>query len=384
MPVTMVSRHRQSSLESDPPVRFYKFVALSFLIITLVLLGVIVFMSSKRAEITITAKPTPVDVTTDVDIGSVAGGDDVDGVVTTTLVTLTKTFQVTGNHEEPALATGVVTLHNNTGAAQGLVATTRVLSDAGVLFHIKNAVNIPANGQITAEVYADKPGKDSEIGPTHFTIPGLNEPKQKVIYATSVAAMSGGVKTVGSLGSDDFESAKRSFSDALQKQGEDALSTRFAGKKAVFALEDLVVSSTAAVGASVGSFDLRGSGTVVGILYDSAEMTNLAKSLLAKRAIDDSESIETGEKDPTVTLAAYHKEKQSATVHVFYDGVATLNPQSKQIDRSVFFGKSKDEVRRYLLTLDHVSSVDVQFHPAWMQSVPHITDHVQVIVKETE
>lgn len=380
----MVSRHRQTSLQNDPPVRFYKFVALSFLIITLVLLGVIVFMSSKRAEITITAKPTPVDVTTDVDIGSIAGGDDVDGIVTSTVVSLTKTFQVTGNHEEPALATGVVTLHNDTSAPQALVATTRVLSEAGALFHLKNAVNVPANGQITAEVYADKPGKDGNIAPTRFTIPGLNEPKQKVIYATSETAMSGGVRTVGSLGSDDFESAKRVFADALQKQGEESLANRFPGKKAVFAVENLGVSSTAGVGASVGSFDLRGSGTIIGIFYDNTEMTNLAKSLLAKRAIDDSESIETGTKDPTVTLGAYHKESQSATVHVFYDGVATLNPQSKQIDRSIFFGKSKDEVRRYLLTLDHVHSVDVQFHPAWMQSVPHITDHVQVIVKETE
>lgn len=380
----MVSRHRQTSLQNEQPVRFYKFVALSFLVITLVLLGVIVFMSSKRAEITIVAKPTPVDVNTDIDIGVVANGDDVDGVVTSTLVTLTKTFQVTGNREEPAPATGTVTLRNDTSAPQGLVATTRVLSEAGVLFHLKDAVNVPANGKVVAEVYADKPGKEGNIGPTRFTIPGLNEPKQKVIYATSEAAMTGGIKTVGSLGSDDLESAKRVFAEAIQKQGQDVLALRFPDKKAVFALSSSDVTSTAAVGATVGGFDLKGTATVVGIFYDNLSITNLAKSLLAKRAIDDSEIIETGTKDPTVTLGEYHKDTNSATVHLFYDGVATLNPQSKQIDRTVFFGKSKDEVRRYLLTLDHVHSVDVQFHPAWMQSVPHITDHVQVIVKETE
>ena len=378
----MVSRHRQTSLQNEQPVRFYKFVALSFLIITLVLLGVIVFMSAKRAVITIVAKPTPVDVNTDIDIGSVTGGDDVDGVVTSTVVTLTKTFQVTGNHEEPAPATGTVTLHNDTSASQALVATTRVLSDAGVLFHLKDAVTVPANGKVVAEVYADKPGKDGNIAPTHFTIPGLNEAKQKVIYATSEANMTGGVRTVGSLGSEDLESAKRAFADALQKQGQDVLSGKFPDKRAVFALASSDATSTAAVGATVGSFDLKGTATVVGIFYDNNSMTNLAKSLLSKRAIDDSEIIETGTKDPTVTLGEYHKDTQSATVHLFYDGVATLNPQSKQIERTVFFGKSKDEVRRYLLTLDHVHSVDVQFHPAWMQTVPHITDHVQVVIRE--
>ncbi len=380
----MVSRHRQTSLSSEQPVKFYKLVALSFLVITLVLLGVIIFMSSKRAEIVIVAKPTPVDVNTDIDIGSVAAGDDVEGVVTSTVVSMTKTFQVTGNREEPAVATGVVTIQNDSAAPQGLVATTRVLSEGGILFHLKNAVTVPANGKITAEVYADKPGKEGNIGPAKFTIPGLNEAKQKVVYASSQAPMTGGMKVVGSLGTDDFESAKRSFADALQKQGQELLASRFPDKNAVFTVESYDVTSTAVVGATVSSFDLQGSGTVVAIFYDKTEMTNLAKSLLAKRAIDNSEIIETGEKEPTVTLSEYNKEKKTATVHLFYDGVATLNPQSKQIDRSMFFGKNKDEVRRYLLTLDHVHSVDVQFHPAWMQSVPHISDHVQVIVKEVE
>ncbi len=380
----MVSRHHQTSLSSQQPVRFYKIIAISFLVITLILLGIIVFMSSKRAEIVIVAKPTPVDVSTDVKIGSVSGGSDIEGVVTSTVVSVTKSFQVTGNREEPALAGGNVTLQNDSPSAQGLVATTRLLSDGGVLFRLKNAVTVPANGKIVAEVYADKPGKEGNIGPAKFTIPGLNEARQKQVYAMSEAPMSGGMKTVGSLGSDDFESAKRSFADALQKQGESVLGARLGDKKAVFTLESYDVTSTAQVGATVSSFDLIGSGTVVGIFYDNTEMTTLAKSLLAKRAIDNSEIIETNEKDPTVTFAEYNKEKMVATVHLFYDGVATLNPQSKQIDRTMFFGKNKDEVRRYLLTLDHVHSVDVQFHPAWMQSVPHITDHVQVTVKEVE
>lgn len=380
----MVSRHRQTSLSSEQPVRFYKLIAVSFLVITLVLLGVIVFMSSKRAEIVIVAKPTPVDVNTDINIGSIAGGDDVEGVVTSTVVTLSKTFQVTGNREEPAIATGVVTLQNNSALPQGLVATTRLLSESGVLFRLKGAVNVPANGKVSAEVYADKPGKDGNLAPTKFTIPGLNEARQKEVYAVSETAMTGGMKTVGSLGADDFESAKRSFADALQKQGQEALVNRFSEKGAVFALEGYDVTSTAVVGATVSNFDLRGSGTVVAIFYDKTEMTNLAKTLLSKRAIDNSESIKTGEKEPTVTISEYNKEKRNATVHLFYDGVATINPQSKQIDRSMFFGKNKDEVRRYLLTLDHVHSVDVIFHPAWMRTVPHISDHVQVTVKEVE
>lgn len=380
----MVSRHRQTSLPTEQPVRFYKFVALSFLIITIILLGVIVFMSSKRAEIIITTKPTPVDVTADITVGAIKNGDDLEGIVTTTALSFEKVFQVTGNREEPGISGGNVVLHNDSSAAQALVATTRVLSEGGVLFHLKDRANVPANGSVVAAVYADQSGKGGDIGPSRFTIPGLNEAKQKVVYATSDAAMTGGVKTVGSLGAEDFDSAKRAFSDAFQKEAERILSVQFPDKKAVFTVENVKVTSTAEVGANVGSFTLKGTGNAVGVFYELDSMKNLAKSLLSKRAIDDSESIETGEKDPTVTLVEYHKDTKNATVHVFYDGVATLNPQSKQIERSIFFGKSKDEVRRYLLSLDHVHAVDVVFHPAWMQSVPHIYDHVQVIVKQVE
>jgi hypothetical protein len=380
----MVSRHRQTSLSPEPPVRFYKFVALSFLLITIILLGVIVFMSSKRAEIIITTKPTPVDVTTDVTIGTILGGDDIDGVVTSTLINFEKTFDVTGTHEEPAIAIGKVTLHNDAPGAQALVATTRLLSPEGILFRLKNAVTVPGNGTVIADVYADKVGIEGNILPTRFTIPGLNEAKQKIVYATSEAAMTGGVKTVGSLGAEDLESAKRAFGDALQKTGQETLAAAYPDKKGIFLVESSNTTSTAAAGAMVSNFVMKGSGVVVGIFYDPASMTGLAKNMLAKRAINESESIQTGDKEPIVTLAEYHKESHTATVHLFYDGVATLNPQSKQIERSMFFGKSKDEVRRYLLSLDHVHTVDVVFHPAWMQSVPHINDHVQVIVKEVE
>jgi len=50
----------------------------------------------------------------------------------------------------------------------------------------------------------------------------------------------------------------------------------------------------------------------------------------------------------------------------------------------MFFGKSKDEVRRYLLKLDHVRSVDIKFKPAWIRTVPHVGEHIEIIVKEVQ
>ena len=50
----MTPRRKETNFAPNQPVRFYKFIALTFLIITVVLFCVIIFMSSKEATITVT------------------------------------------------------------------------------------------------------------------------------------------------------------------------------------------------------------------------------------------------------------------------------------------------------------------------------------------
>ena len=80
----------------------------------------------------------------------------------------------------------------------------------------------------------------------------------------------------------------------------------------------------------------------------------------------------------------YDLEAGKATLKVFYDGLASLHPESADIDKSVFFGKTRDEIRRYVLSLDHVQGVEVDFTPVWMMRVPYTPDHIQVVVKQVE
>ena len=101
-------------------------------------------------------------------------------------------------------------------------------------------------------------------------------------------------------------------------------------------------------------------------------------------AVDDVEIVEPSKNPPTVVVEEFDLEKGTATIQVFHSGVTMLNPESKQLDKAMFFGKSKDEVRRYLLKLDHVRSIDIKFSPGWMRAVPYVADHVDVIIKEVQ
>lgn len=378
----MVSRRKQTSLPEEQPVRFYKIIALTFLFLTVVLFGAVIFMSSKRAVITIETKASPDNINNDIVVGEKVDNPQIVAMVTTTVVNAVEIFSPTGSKEEPGISTGVVTLHNETASAQPLVATTRLLSPDGVLFRLKKGTNVPANGTVVAEVYADKPGEESDIGPTQFTIPGLPADKQKVVYAKSESPMTGGLKKTGILSQVDLDDAEKRLSSTFDAKIKSDLQTLYGDKQTTYLVSPMEKKSNAKVGDVVTEVTLEAKAKVSVVIYDKTDMKNWVEKTTQTRAVGDTQIFRSSNEEPQVSLKDYNDEKNQATLHVFSAGLATINPASKELEKSLFFGKTKDEVKRYVTSLEHVTAVDVNFRPFWMQTVPHIHDHVQIIVKE--
>jgi len=380
----MSSRRNSTMTPSQQPVRFYKIVALTFLFITILLSGVVMFMSSKRASIVIETKSATIDITDSVLVGDTDSFGSIKGVVETVEVELEQSFTPTESEKQISVATGFVTLYNNSGSAQPLIATTRLLTADGVLFRLKDKVVAPANGTVEAEVYADVEGESGNIGPSEFTIPGLNEAKQKEIYATSVKKMEGGIRNVGILGKSDMKKAQEAVLLVLEQEGTKQLQAKNSSLRGVFKLIDSEVNSNAEVGDEVSEFILTGKAKVLGVFYKAEDLQSLAEKSLARKAIDDAETVQLSNEEITVMVEDYNLTKGTATLQLFYSGISKLNPESKQLEKGMFFGKSKDEVRRYLLKLDHVRSVDIKLTPAWIRTVPHVGEHIEIIVKEVQ
>lgn len=380
----MVTRQKQTT-QADQQVRIYKFIALAFLAITLLLFGVIVFMSSKRSEIVIITKPKAVSITTTL---AVNGKDNVPNSITGNVVTMSvdgsRNYSPTGYKEEPSIATGVVILHNETSVDQPLVATTRVLSDSGVLFRLKDRILVPAFGTVEASVYADEKGASSNIEPSRFTIPGLNQAKQKVIYAVSESAMTGGIKKIGTVSQEDIDKATKFILADLEEDARLKLNKSSGGNVGVFDVTSSSISIKTSVGEEVSEFTVLGSATVVGIFFSQEDVARFASSALMSHAIDDAEYIEPSDVPPIVTLVEYDISSGIAILDVTYSGRATINPESKQLSKMMFFGKTKDEVRRYLLSLDHIYGVDVTLRPVWTKTIPHVAEHIDIVVKQVE
>jgi hypothetical protein len=90
-------------------------------------------------------------------------------------------------------ASGKITITNRQTTAQALIKNTRFQSASGLVFRIRDSVSIPAGASITATVYADEAGDKYNIGPTTFTVPGLQGSKSYTqVTAKSDAPMTGG------------------------------------------------------------------------------------------------------------------------------------------------------------------------------------------------
>lgn len=365
------------------PVRFYKIVALTFLFLTILLLGLITFVSSKRAEITITTRSDTVDAAFSFDVGREVENMPVKATVTSTVVTVSKTFSPKGERQIVSKAGGLVTIYNVSNIQQPLVATTRLLTADGTLFRLKNSTVVPAQGQVEVEVYADKEGDIGDIRTEEFTIPGLNLSRQKEVYAKSDKSLSGGVKTVGVITSSDIQKGTEEVLQELKQAGVDEFQARYDGKKVVSTIAQYAIEPDKKIGVETDSFALVGRATVVAVIFDDKEMNEYANDLLNKQIVDNSEILESTADAPGVTIENFDLEKGTAVVKVLQNGVVNIDPNSKELQKIMFFGKSEDELRRYLLSLNHIQIVEVKFKPFWNSTVPHVADHVKVMVKQT-
>ena len=82
-------------------------------------------------------------------------------------------------------AQGIVRIVSTYGADQTLIRTTRLRTSDGKLYRLAETVTVPANGEISVSVYADKTGAVYAIGPSTFIVPGLPSALQSLITGVS-------------------------------------------------------------------------------------------------------------------------------------------------------------------------------------------------------
>lgn len=218
--------------------------------------------------------------------------DVLGGVPLAVEITTSETFkrEVTPSEGKSA---GHVTIINNTGKPQTLVARTRLTSPDGILFRLDDRVQVGAASRLTVSVTADAPGAQGDVAPGHFLIPGLALALQSQIYAESQEAMHGGLIYIGGPYTAEEATAaeaklKADASEELFKQAVTNVGSDLAVLKDLFTVTAAEPSETPKVGAPVGDYSMTVHMKAKAIAISVKEAGLILRKALAARAADPS------------------------------------------------------------------------------------------------
>jgi len=372
--------------EFNPTPRFYRTIALSFLSIAVILVGGVFIFTLGKAEINLSLKPKTVNIDTLLAVSEKAGDSDgLNGLVVELPLTETKEFAVEGSGEgTPAQAVGKVTIYNNTGRNQTLVAPTRLLSADNILFRMKKTLVILAEGKAISDVYADKPGAEGNIGPSKFTIPGLSQELQKSIYAESAESMLGGIKYVKILAEEDIKKAQDILVADLLKVGEtkikETLGSSSTFYNSIFSTDITTVKSEPKVGESVDRFKLFVLIKVTGVFYNSADLDKKIADEL-RSSLSENEVVLGAPAEPMIVLNKIDSAAKTAEIRVTQTVSAQVSYLEDVINKNQILGRRKSEVESYLKTLPWIDNVEIKTSPSWISKLPNDLNKIKIKVQ---
>ena len=367
---------------ATPSTRLYRRIAGIFLLLTAMMLSVVLYLATVRADIRIETLEGVVETEFFVSVlEQPQANTDVPGEIVSETLERSKVFEVDGEGEEiPSKAHGLVTLHNEGNADQPLVATTRLLTEDGALFRMVEAATVPANGTVQVEARAHEAGKQGEIGPSRFTIPGLNPTKQKVIYATSDQAMIGGTErraVVTEVMLEDAHTALlKDVETELDAKWREGLSPALDG---VMILQETLEKRTdTEPGTEAGTFAVTTIVKNTGVYFDRARLQRIAEAKLQEHVPEGQVLREAHLAEMVVTIDTANVEGGTARLHVSVDGTAVLKATSDVLDRENLMGLSAGDAEMLLENQPTIQNATIDLSPFWVRRIPRLRDHIFV------
>ncbi|MBU1992078.1 hypothetical protein KKG51_00035 [Patescibacteria group bacterium] len=326
----------------------------------------------------------------------------------------TLTHFSTGKNFQGQNASGKITIYNKSNHDWALITETRFQTPDGLVFRIKNPVNVRGGSSLEADVVADSvdaygqiTGDRGNIGPTTFILPALRESSQKLIYAESKAPMNGGVTSYLTIVTeDDVEAATNRLSEELKKAAEEALETEVLGKnkmlqgetsfnllKGSLALhigEPKITVPDGVVGLQIDQFDITGSISASGIYYNRDEMMEILKAELMLKKSPEKKIVKINEDSLTYRIFDINEDSEKVKITATIKGleVYEISPDKENGARLIkkikdhILGKDIAEAERYIQNLPEINKVQIKSWPAWALTIPSVPDNIKIEVAE--
>lgn len=306
-----------------------------------------------------------------------------------------KEFLTTQERDVREKAKGIITIYNQySSAPQTLVASTRFVSEKEEkVFRTTKTVVVPGakveEGQIIpstidVEIEAAEPGKEYNIAPSSFTIPGFKgTAKYTGFYGKSQEAMAGGlIGKVKVVTAEDIKAAKDILTAELKGEAKKELEKKTPSNLKILketTLEEIVESSSSvAADQPAERFTVKIKIAVKGLGFSQNDAVSLINDNL-KEKISGDKSLLPDTVEINYAVSSINIEK----------GIARLTCNVKEsvawkIDiekiRQDLAGKSEVDVRQYLTSRPEIESAKVVFWPFWVKKIPSNKSKIKITI----
>lgn len=302
-----------------------------------------------------------------------------------------------GLHAVSIAATGKATLYNSFGPeVQHLKEDTRLETDAGKIYKINGAIDIPGTttkdgktvpGELEVSIYAAEPGAEYNLtAPTDLHIFGFKgTPKYLKFIAKTKGTISGGF--VGEKAIPD-ETALATARQTLEKNLETTLNSQAlaqipAGfifyKDAGFITYDEVVAGSPD---ETGAVPMVLKGTFYGFIFDRKKL----EQKIAEHAVSAYDGAPvTVQNISDLTFALKNKDKlipqEAKEISFTLSGPLSVVWQIDQEKiKEAVAGKTKNEFLKILAEFTTVESAEISIRPLWKRKIPTALTDITVIV----
>jgi hypothetical protein len=377
------------NLASPRKLGLYRKIAVSFIILTILLIAVVFYFTMVKLNIVIIPNQEKLPNSLIVDINNqtdaqASTGDTVNGRIEKINVSEQKEFDSTGSEVIGNDLVGKITVYNNYIKNQPLVASTRLLTPDNKLYRLKETINVPAGGSIEAEVTADTPGKDAETGPTRFTIPGLWAGLQDKIYAESKDGIKYEQQVKKTVEQANIDDGIAELKKLLIEKVKNQVSEQYKDfKQVIYNIDDssILTEIGAKVGDEVSKFPITETANVQVVAFNDDSIKKLARDKLTASLPSDKELIDLGEKTFTYSLTNVSTDGTKATINASFEGVMILKSDSKVVDRNALAGLSKTQIQEYFKKINEIAGFELHFTPSFIQRAPNLVDRITIEIK---
>ena len=370
-------------------------------IILLVLIGLISYFTFSKAEVVIKPKTETMQFKTDLSLDkNIAfidlGSNKIPAQFFQVEKEGQKEFPATQERDVQEKARGIITVYNQySSAPQTLVRGTRFVSEKEKLFRTTETIIIPGaqieegkiiSSSINVPVEAAEAGKDYNIGPSSFTIPGFKgTPKYTGFTGKSDQPMSGGViGKVKVVTANDIQAAKDILAVELKKSAKDDLEKRIPSDLNILkdtSIEDVIESSSSVEAdqpAEKFTIKIKVVAKVLG--FSESDAISLINSNL-KEKVSENKTVIPDTVKINYTVIDVNLEKGTAKLSCDVSKNLAWKVDADQI-RKELAGKNELEVRQYLASHSEIESAKVIFWPFWVKKIPSKENKIKITITQ--